>query len=94
MESSALAHQHTLKLPSAPHPIGSLWVWATEPRSADDRGRALSAGIARLLLDGQQRMITILYGVIRGKPSALSDAASSGKERPYVAGLRAPSGPY
>ena len=42
-------------------------------------------------LDGQQRMMTTLYGVIRGKPPAFSDAASSDKERPYVAGLRVPS---
>ena len=37
-------------------------------------------------------MVTILFGVIRGKPSTLRDATSSDKERPYVAGLRLASG--
>ena len=49
------------------HPVGGLLVWATESGAAPHRGDGPSvAGIAKLLLDGQQRM-TSIYGVVRGK---------------------------
>lgn len=55
------------------HPVGGLLVWATESRTADHRGDGeLSAGIVKLLLDGQQRM-TSIYGVVRGKPPEFFD---------------------
>lgn len=48
------------------HPVGGLLVWATESKTADHRGDGpLTAGVVKLLLDGQQR-ITSLYGVVRG----------------------------
>lgn len=50
------------------YPVGGLIVWATQSEEADYRGnQPLTAGVVKLLLDGQQR-ITSLYGVIRGKP--------------------------
>ncbi len=50
------------------HPVGSLLVWETRTEAANARGDApLSAGTAKLLLDGQQR-ITSLYGIVRGAP--------------------------
>ena len=49
------------------HPIGGLLVLATEATIADYRGEGpVTAGIVKLLLDGQQRM-TSLYGVVRGR---------------------------
>lgn len=55
------------------HPVGGLLVWATELKTATHRGDGqLAAGIAKLLLDGQQRM-TSLYGVVRGKPPKFFD---------------------
>ena len=57
------------------HPVGSLLVWVTPSDSADHRGtQALSPGVVRLLLDGQQR-ITSLYGIIRGKPPAFFEGS-------------------
>lgn len=55
------------------HPIGGLLIWATESSSAVHRGDGpLSAGVVKLLLDGQQRM-TSLYGVVRGRPPKFFD---------------------
>ena len=55
------------------HPIGGLLVWVTESKSAEHRGDGqLTAGVVKLLLDGQQR-ITSLYGVVRGKPPKFFD---------------------
>lgn len=55
------------------HPVGGLLVWATEHTLAVHRGDGpLSAGVVKLLLDGQQRM-TSLYGVVRGKPPKFFD---------------------
>lgn len=55
------------------HPVGGLLVWATESKAATHRGDgALTAGVVKLLLDGQQRM-TSLYGVVRGKPPKFFD---------------------
>lgn len=54
-------------------PIGGLLVWATESSTANHRGEgALSPGVVKLLLDGQQRM-TSIYGVVRGKPPKFFD---------------------
>jgi hypothetical protein len=52
------------------HPVGSLLVWETKTEQASNHARGggqLSAGVVKLLLDGQQR-ITSLYGIVRGKP--------------------------
>jgi len=55
------------------HPVGSLLVWATESKTAAHRGDGpLSAGVVKLLLDGQQRM-TSIYGVVRGQPPKFFD---------------------
>lgn len=55
------------------HPIGGLLVWVTESKTAIHRGDGhLTAGVVKLLLDGQQR-ITSLYGVVRGKPPKFFD---------------------
>ena len=55
------------------HPVGSLLVWVTGSDKAHHRGGgALSPGVVKLLLDGQQR-ITSLYGIIRGKPPLFFD---------------------
>ena len=55
------------------HPVGSLLVWVTGSDKAHHRGGgALSPGVVKLLLDGQQR-ITSLYGIIRGKPPQFFD---------------------
>ena len=55
------------------HPVGGLLVWATEAKTAVHRGNGtVSAGIIKLLLDGQQRM-TSLYGVVRGKTPRFFD---------------------
>ena len=55
------------------HPVGGLLVWATEAKTAAQRGDGpVVSGIVKLLLDGQQRM-TSLYGVIRGKPPKFFD---------------------
>lgn len=55
------------------HPVGGLLVWATEAKTAAQRGDGpVASGIVKLLLDGQQRM-TSLYGVIRGKPPKFFD---------------------
>ena len=55
------------------HPVGGLLVWATESKNADYRGDGpVSAGVVKLLLDGQQRM-TSIYGVVRGKPPEFFD---------------------
>lgn len=55
------------------HPVGGLLVWATESKTAVSRGDGqLSAGVVKLLLDGQQR-ITSLYGVVRGKAPPFFD---------------------
>jgi len=55
------------------HPIGGLLVWVTESKSAEHRGDGqLTAGVVKLLLDGQQR-ITSLYGVVRGQPPEFFD---------------------
>jgi hypothetical protein len=55
------------------HPVGGLLVWATESKTATHRGDGpLTAGVVKLLLDGQQRM-TSLYGVVRGKPPKFFD---------------------
>lgn len=54
-------------------PVGGLLVWATESRTAAHRGEGpLTAGVVKLLLDGQQRM-TSLYGVVRGMPPKFFD---------------------
>ena len=55
------------------HPVGGLLVWATESQTAAHRGDGpLSAGVVKLLLDGQQRM-TSLYGVVRGRTPEFFD---------------------
>jgi hypothetical protein len=55
------------------HPIGSLLAWTTESTGAIYRGDGqISAGVVKLLLDGQQRMTTI-YGVVRGRPPKFFD---------------------
>ena len=55
------------------HPVGGLLVWSTESHSAHYRGDGpLTAGVVKLLLDGQQR-ITSLYGAIRGHPPKFFD---------------------
>ncbi|MBI3090487.1 MAG: DUF262 domain-containing protein [Candidatus Tectomicrobia bacterium] len=55
------------------HPVGGLLVWVTESKTATHRcDGPLSAGVVKLLLDGQQRM-TSLYGVARGKPPKFFD---------------------
>ncbi len=55
------------------HPVGGLLVWATESKTADHRGDGpLTAGVVKLLLDGQQR-VTSLYGVMRGNPPKFFD---------------------
>jgi hypothetical protein len=55
------------------HPVGGLLVWVTESRTASHRGDGpLSAGVVKLLLDGQQR-ITSLYGVSRGRQPRFFD---------------------
>jgi len=55
------------------HPIGGLLVWATESKTATHRGDGpMSAGVVKLLLDGQQRM-TSLYGAVRGRPPNFFD---------------------
>jgi hypothetical protein len=55
------------------HPVGGLLVWATESTTAIHRGDGpLTAGVVKLLLDGQQRM-TSLYGMVRGKPPKFFD---------------------
>jgi hypothetical protein len=55
------------------HPVGGLLVWATESKTATHRGDGpLTAGVVKLLLDGQQRM-TSLYGVVRGRPPKFFD---------------------
>ena len=58
------------------HPVGGLLVWATEARTAAHRGDgSITAGIVKLLLDGQQRM-TSLYGVVRGESRPSSSTAT------------------
>ena len=55
------------------HPVGGLLVWATEAKTAVHRGDGpLTAGVVKLLLDGQQRMSS-LYGVVRGRPPKFFD---------------------
>jgi hypothetical protein len=55
------------------HPVGSLLVWTTKTENADARGDGkLTAGVVKLLLDGQQR-ITTLYGITRGRPPRFFD---------------------
>lgn len=55
------------------HPVGGLLVWATASRTAIHRGDGpITAGIVKLLLDGQQRM-TSIYGVARGHPPQFFD---------------------
>jgi uncharacterized protein with ParB-like and HNH nuclease domain len=55
------------------HPVGSLLVWTTKTENAAPRGDGkLSAGVVKLLLDGQQR-ITTRYGIIRGRPPRFFD---------------------
>jgi hypothetical protein len=55
------------------HPVGGLLVWATASRTAIHRGDGpITAGIVKLLLDGQQRM-TSIYGVARGHPPRFFD---------------------
>ncbi|MDZ7697756.1 MAG: DUF262 domain-containing protein [Deltaproteobacteria bacterium] len=55
------------------HPVGGLLVWVTESKTATHRGDGtLSAGVVKLLLDGQQRM-TSLYGVVRGRQPKFFD---------------------
>lgn len=56
------------------YPIGNLLIWDTVANPEDVKGaQQLSGGMNQLLLDGQQR-VTTLYGVIRGKRPAFSDA--------------------
>ena len=56
------------------YPIGSLLVWNTKANTSDIRsGGNLALGNHELLLDGQQRLTT-LYGIVRGKRPAFSDA--------------------
>ncbi|MYE78514.1 MAG: DUF262 domain-containing protein [Chloroflexi bacterium] len=56
------------------YPIGSLLVWNTKANIQDIKGGANpSIGNHELLLDGQQRLTT-LYGIVRGKRPAFSDA--------------------
>lgn len=58
------------------HPVGGLLVWTTKAEGAVVRGDGkVAAGVAQLLLDGQQR-ITSLYGVIRGKAPAFFDGST------------------
>jgi len=55
------------------HPVGSLLVWVTRSEGAQFRGDgAVSPGVVKLLLDGQQRM-TSLYGIVRGQPPRFFD---------------------
>ena len=55
------------------HPVGGLLVWATKSKDAVHRGDGpVSAGVVKLLLDGQQRM-TSVYGVVRGQPPKFFD---------------------
>ena len=55
------------------HPIGGLLVWVTESQMATHRGDGpLTAGVVKLLLDGQQRM-TSIYGVVRGESPMFFD---------------------
>ena len=55
------------------HPVGGLLVWVTESKTAVHRGKGLlSAGVVKLLLDGQQRM-TSIYGAMRGNPPKFFD---------------------
>ncbi len=59
------------------HPVGSLLVWQTKTESAHARGDGkLSAGVVKLLLDGQQR-ITSLYGLVNGKAPRFFDGNDS-----------------
>ena len=56
------------------YPIGSMLVWKTQAVQADVKGdQDLPLGTHDLLLDGQQRLTTI-YGIVRGKRPAFSDA--------------------
>lgn len=55
------------------YPIGHLLVWDTPANPDDVKGNhPISAGVHKLLLDGQQR-VTSLYGIVRGKKPAFSD---------------------
>ncbi len=55
------------------HPVGGLLVWATESKAAIHRGEGpLAAGVVKLLLDGQQRIMSV-YGAVRGKPPQFFD---------------------
>lgn len=55
------------------HPVGGLLVWVAESKTAVHRGDGLlTAGVVKLLLDGQQR-ITSLYGVVRGRTPKFFD---------------------
>lgn len=59
------------------YPVGSMLVWKTQAGQTDVKGEQdLSLGTHELLLDGQQRL-TSLYGIIRGKKPAFSDADDS-----------------
>ena len=58
-------------------PIGSMLVWQTKARQHEIKGKGkLSLGSHELLLDGQQRL-TSLYGIVRGKRPAFSNAEPS-----------------
>ena len=55
------------------YPVGHFLVWDTQATGEMIRGDIrLTAGMHRLLLDGQQR-VTSLYGIIRGKKPKFSD---------------------
>ena len=59
------------------YPIGSMLVWQTKARKHEIKGTAeLPLGSHELLLDGQQRL-TSLYGIVRGKRPAFSNADPS-----------------
>ena len=58
-------------------PVGSMLVWQTKARQHELKGTGkLSLGGHELLLDGQQRL-TSLYGIVRGKRPAFSNADPS-----------------
>lgn len=59
------------------YPIGSMLVWKTQAEQIVVKGdKDLPLGTHDLLLDGQQRL-TSLYGIVRGKKPAFSNADDS-----------------
>jgi len=59
------------------YPVGSILIWQTKAFQNQVKGDVkLALGVHELLLDGQQRL-TSLYGIVRGKSPAFSNADSS-----------------